>query len=280
MTWAAGFIGPFAACIVGLTAVTIDTTTSVARRDVHSILKMISQENCNRGLIMPYMLYDILEFPSVTEYKLDAFTIFLTSGQPIPDVIFDGILKALPKSSMVASYGTTETYVISCQFHDVTPDVKADQMGTIGYPFPGFEVRITDDNDQLVPDFGYLTEKGYLVFTSKSCGMIKRGTVLIAPGSIENVILDHPVISKVIVVGVPDPRLYEELCACVVLHPGESTTERDIIDYCNEKFTEQTLDGLSSTPKFVIIMEDFPKLPNGKPDKISLGKLAANKCFT
>ncbi|CAH1790962.1 unnamed protein product [Owenia fusiformis] len=315
LTWAGGFTGIIVACIVGTTAVTIDTTISVAKRDVNSILKIISREKCTKGLMMPYMLYDMLELPSVEKYNLEAFTKFLTAGQRIPRVLVEKIFKNLPKASMVVAYGSTEMWWVSSQFHDATPDIVEDQMETIGYPFPGFEVKITDENDQVVPigtpgniktksqqmfigyfndekktnekikdgwfnmeDFGYITEKGYLVFTSKKCDMIKRGTVLIAPGSIENVILDHPVVSKVIVVGVPDPRLYEELCACVVLHPGESRTERDIIDYCNERFTEQTLDGLSLTPKFVIIMDDFPKLPNGKPDKISLKMMAAEKC--
>ncbi|CAH1796911.1 unnamed protein product [Owenia fusiformis] len=313
MTWGAGLFGLAVACIVGLTVITVDTTMSVAGRDIHSILQIISKEKCTRGLMMPYMLYDMLELPSVRKYQLDAFTKFWTSGQRIPNALLEGVNKTLPKASMIIGYGSTEMLWVSSQLYNVASQV--DQTGTIGYPFPGFEIKITDGDDKVVPigtpgniklrsyqmftgyynddkktkekmkdgwfdveDFGYLTEKGYLVFISKTCDMIKRGTVLVAPASVENVILNHPSVNNVIVVGVPDPRLYEELCACVILNHGDTTTEKAIVDFCNENLTEQTLDGLALTPKFVIIMEEFPRLPNGKPDKTTLKKIAADKC--
>ncbi|CAH1799103.1 unnamed protein product [Owenia fusiformis] len=314
LTWSGGFLGPFATCIAGLTSVTIDTTISVVKRDVHSILQIIAQEKCTMGLMMPYMLYDILKLPSLQEYQLDNLKSLWTSGQRIPDILVEGIKKKLPNVRIGVGYGSTETYLISNHFYDVNDKIEADQKGTVGYPYPGFEIKITDEFGKLVPvgtsgnikfktfqlftcylndeektnekiedgwfdleDVAYFTENGYLVFACKKSDMVKRGTVLIAPTNIENVILTHPAVNKVVVVAVPDPRLYEELCACIVLHADKPTTEKYIIDYCNQKFTEQTLDGLSLTPKYVYILEDFPKLTNGKVDKITLRKMAAEK---
>ena len=75
-----------------------------------------------------------------------------------------------------------------------------------------------------------------------------------------------------LVVGVPDPRLFEEVCACIIPHPGQSLADDELRQLCDE-----SLLGNSCSPRYYLIVEEFPKGNTGKSDRRALASIAATK---
>jgi acyl-CoA synthetase (AMP-forming)/AMP-acid ligase II len=91
------------------------------------------------------------------------------------------------------------------------------------------------------------------------------------PENIERVITTMDGMEDVIAVGVPDRRLYEEICVCYVASPGHEIPPTNVKQFCMEKFIEHdAIDGLGEMPKYFLQFHSLPKLGNGKINKIQL----------
>ena len=87
-----------------------------------------------------------------------------------------------------------------------------------------------------------------------------------------------PDIKTAVAVGVPDERLTEVICACVVPKPGVFFTEQIIKKFCDDTFLEEsTAAGFSLKPKYHLVFEEFPLTSSGKTDRRIIGILATNK---
>jgi acyl-CoA synthetase (AMP-forming)/AMP-acid ligase II len=107
-------------------------------------------------------------------------------------------------------------------------------------------------------DIGHRDERGFLYLTDRSKDVIISGGSNIYPREIEEVLLAHPAVHEVAVVGLPDPEWGENVTAFVVPYPGSSITESELITH--------TLAHLASfkKPKAITFLEDLPKNANGK----------------
>ena len=103
-----------------------------------------------------------------------------------------------------------------------------------------------------------VTADGYLFITERIKDMIIRGGENIYPRDIEEVLYEHPKILEVSVIGKKDPIYGEDVCAVVVVRPGEDLTEREVIDFAAEKLAK------FQKPKWVVFANDLPKNPIGK----------------
>jgi fatty-acyl-CoA synthase len=88
------------------------------------------------------------------------------------------------------------------------------------------------------------------------------------PAEVEAFLLGHPAISKVQVVGVPDPRLSEVACACVVPKEGHQVTADDLLNFCRGKLASFKL------PRYTLLMQEYPMTSSGKVQKLRLRELA------
>jgi acyl-CoA synthetase (AMP-forming)/AMP-acid ligase II len=107
-------------------------------------------------------------------------------------------------------------------------------------------------------DVGYMDEEGYLFLMDRSKDMIISGGENIYPREIEEVIIRHPAVAEVAVIGVPDPQWGEAIKAVVALVPGGQTTAAELIDFCKEHIASY------KKPKSVDFIEELPKNNNGK----------------
>ncbi|KXJ22410.1 uncharacterized protein LOC110252581 [Exaiptasia diaphana] len=117
-------------------------------------------------------------------------------------------------------------------------------------------------------DGASLDENGKLRLQGRMDDMIKCATESIPPYEIESLLLDHPCVHKVCVVGIPDERLYEKMCACVILKDGsdenDHLTMKDELDkYCSENCWLSTV-GLFWKPHYYIFVKEFPMTRTGK----------------
>ena len=97
--------------------------------------------------------------------------------------------------------------------------------------------------------------------------MIKCATESVSPMYVEETLLEHPDVQKVCVVGVPDQRLYEKICACIILkegnHGNAESLRPEFHEWCEDKFVVSSI-GLTVKPHYFVFVDSFPLTRTGK----------------
>ena len=107
----------------------------------------------------------------------------------------------------------------------------------------------------------FSTRRGYLKIVDRKKELIIRGGANIYPREIEEVLYQHPKVLEAAAVGVPDPRLGERVCACIVPRPGESLSFEELIAFLKDKIATYKL------PEFLRLLDALPRTPTGKVQK-------------
>jgi len=107
-------------------------------------------------------------------------------------------------------------------------------------------------------DIGYIDDQGYLFILDRSKDMIITGGENVYPREVEEVLIKHPAIREVAVIGIPDEKWGEAIKAVVSLVEGESVTEEEIIAYCKNHI------GSYKKPKSIVFVDELPKNNYGK----------------
>ncbi|XP_069687354.1 medium-chain acyl-CoA ligase ACSF2, mitochondrial-like isoform X2 [Periplaneta americana] len=204
-------------------------------------------------------------------------------------------------------YGMTETSPLS--FASLSTD-PIDKVGTtVGYIMEHVEAKVVDDKGKSVPFGtpgelwirGYLTmlgywnddkkteetigrdkwlktgdqfilqENGYGKIVGRIKDMIIRGGENIFPKEIEEFLEKHPDILEAQVIGVPDYRMGEEVCACLRLVEGSKLTTEQVKEYCKGKISHFKI------PRYIHFLTNFPKTVSGKIQKFQLQKIIIEK---
>jgi acyl-CoA synthetase (AMP-forming)/AMP-acid ligase II/acyl carrier protein len=115
-------------------------------------------------------------------------------------------------------------------------------------------------------DLGFLDEDGYLFLTGRKKEIINRGGETIAPRVVDEALLEHPSVIQAVAFSVPDPGLGEEVAAAVILEPGAVETESSLQGFLLERLSWGRM------PKRILIVEDIPKGPTGKLQRIGMAE--------
>jgi fatty-acyl-CoA synthase len=113
-----------------------------------------------------------------------------------------------------------------------------------------------------------MREDGYVNIAGRLKDMIIRGGENIYPREIEEFLYTHPKISEVQIIGVPDLKYGEEVCAWVRLREGEETTADEIRDYCRGQIATYKI------PRYVKFTADFPTTVTGKIQKFRMREIS------
>jgi fatty-acyl-CoA synthase len=205
----------------------------------------------------------------------------------------------------VTGWGMTEAGVAaSMSFLDTPEDDRC--LGS-GYPLPGYEFKVIDPSNgsDLPPgtmgelcvrsyammlgyykkpeetaravdpeewlhtgDVATIREDGFVRFIGRYKELLKVGGENVDPVEAEALLLGHPAVSAAQVVGVPDERLNEVACACVILSAGHQVTEGELMGFCRGKLASFKL------PRYVLFMDNYPMTPSGKVQKFRLREQA------
>ena len=215
----------------------------------------------------------------------------LSSGSPLSTPMLDALMKAFPHARISDAYGWTETgWVSICRHDDLMRGVRS-----VGRAAFGCELAIFDPQGRELPpgevgeihaanpltflgyygnpkasaairrgkwesggDVGYLDGEGHLHLVDRKNDMIISGGENIYPAEIERVLVQHPKILEVTVVGVPDEQWGESPRACVVLRPGEQASADEFIEFCEGKLARY------KRPRSVDFIEALPRNAMGK----------------
>ncbi|KAI1278817.1 Medium-chain acyl-CoA ligase ACSF2, mitochondrial [Halotydeus destructor] len=279
--------------------------TPVARETINAIEKY----SCSIIYGTPTMYIDILNSPDVNNRKLDSVKTIVMSGSPCPPELARELKTRFTNLSFVCiPYGTTETSPV-ITVSEPSEDFES-TIGNVGKAIDHMEVKLIDSKGLTVPrgttgevlarghnvmleywnqpektketidnagwyhtgDTGVMAEDGTLSINGRIKELIIRGGENIYPREVEDALLAHPHIADINVVGVPDKRLGEELCACVIMKPGfEDLTAKDIREFLLEKITHFKI------PRYVVNVENFPRTSTMKVQKNQLREIASSK---
>jgi thioesterase domain-containing protein len=115
-------------------------------------------------------------------------------------------------------------------------------------------------------DQGHLDEDGYLFLTGRLKELINRGGEKISPREIDEALLDHPAVAQAVAFAVPHERLGEEVAAAVVLRKGATATEQELQLFAADRLAD------FKVPRRVLLLEEIPKGPTGKMQRIGLAE--------
>jgi fatty-acyl-CoA synthase len=269
--------------------------------DPLAVLQTIQEQRISCMLMVPTMIYALLDHPRFEEFDLSSLeTVFYGASSISPARLKEAIERIGPV--FFQFYGQAEApmtiTVLRKAEHDVN-DPK--RLASCGRPVPWVHVALLDSNLRPVPDGepgeicvrgplvmdGYrdnpeLTAEalrggwlhtgdvavrdagGFLRIVDRTKDMIVSGGFNIYPREIEDIISEHPAVSRVAVIGVPHPKWGEAVKALVVTRSGVTASADELIALVAER------KGSFQAPKFVEFIDAIPQTPLGKPDKKAL----------
>lgn len=262
-------------------------------------LRYLVEHGITRVLWVPTMLHDILEQRDLLA-KLDTsrLKMIMCGGAPLSHDTISRAQKAFPHTDFVQVFGLTEgggtpTFVpqhrlkdkigsagLASMFNEVrvigedrTP-CPPGEVGEIqirgpavtpGYwRNPEASAALVEDGWLHTGDLGRTDEEGFLYIAGRAKDVIISGGMNIFPADVEHVIAEHPAVDFVSVVGLPDDRWGETVCAAVRLREGLSASPEAIIDHCRERLASY------KKPTSVVFVDDFPMTTSGKVRKAAL----------
>jgi len=266
----------------------------LARFDPAGVLDAFARERIGLWVAVPTMYWALLQHAKSTGADLPRATASLrlcvSGGAPMPVEVMQAF-ERVSGARILEGYGLSETAPVATfnQLHRPT------KPGTVGLPIFGVEVRCVDERDQPVPagergevvirgpnvmkgylgrpaetaeamrggwfhtgDIGVIDDDGYLAIVDRKKDMIVRGGMNVYPREIEEVLMTHPAVALCAVIGVPDPRLGEEVKAFVVRQPGATVTEADLVGWAREQMAAYKF------PRYVEFREALPMGASGK----------------
>ncbi len=266
--------------------------------EIGRILSVIEQEDVTDCFLFPFMIYEMLNATDIDQYKLEKLRTIYTGGDPLLPSALERLKVLYPNVGVVQVYGLTEGTPIAAS---LDPEDALAKGQTVGKPMPLTEIKIIDDHGNRLPvgevgeiaikgpavsvgywrnpkatmetfvdgwcktgDLGQLDQDGYLTIAGRKKDMIRSGGENIYAAEIEDILYRHEDIQEVSVVGIPDPKYIEAVCAVVVKKQGSQLTEEEVIQYCVQHVASY------KKPRKVVFVDELPRTPSGKIQKYIL----------
>jgi fatty-acyl-CoA synthase len=263
-------------------------------------LATIEAEKCDVLYGVPTMFIAQLNHPEFGRYALSSLRRGIMAGAPCPVEVMKEVMSKMHMSEITIAYGMTETSPVSFQSgRDDRLDLR---VSTVGRIQPHLEVKIIDGEGQIVPrgepgelctrgysvmlgywgdeartkeavdaegwmhtgDFATIDDDGYCRIVGRIKDMVIRGGENIYPREIEEFLHRHPDIQDVQVIGVPDERYGEELCACIIPRAGATLDEESVRAFCRDQIAHYKV------PRYIRLVEGFPTTVTGKVQKFQI----------
>jgi fatty-acyl-CoA synthase len=269
--------------------------------DPLSVLQTVQDEKCTGLHGVPTMFIAELDHPRFKEFDLSSLRTGIMAGSPCPIEVMKRVVSEMNMSEVTIAYGMTETSPVSCQSSTSTP--LEQRVATVGQVQPHLEVKVIDPESGVIVapgisgelctrgysvmhgywddavktaeaidpqgwmhtgDLATMDAQGYVNIVGRIKDMVIRGGENIYPREIEEFLYRHPKIQDVQVVGIPDQKYGEELCAWVVLRPGQVLSEEEIKAFCKGQIAHYKV------PRYIRFVQNFPMTVTGKIQKFKI----------
>ncbi len=275
------------------------TILPVAVFDAGDVLELVERERVSVLPGPPTIYHSLLDHPDHKSRDISSLRVAVTGAADIPVELIRRVREELPFERILTGYGLTEAGTVTGS----KPDDDFEHIATtVGVPWPGFEVRTVTESGADAPtsepgevvvrgetvmsayfddpeataaaidsdgwlhtgDLGTIDADGYLRIVGRIKDMFIVGGFNAYPAEIENLLLRHPRIAQVAVIGVPDDRLGEIPMAFVVLGPGPLVDPTEIIEWSRDEMAN------FKVPRSVEFLDALPLNATGKVVKDEL----------
>ena len=262
-----------------------------------AVLRAVAEDHCTALYGVPTMFIAQLEHPKFREFDLSSLRTGIMAGAPCPIAVMRRVVDEMHMREVTICYGMTETSPVS--FQSRTDDSLEKRVSTVGRIHPHVQVKLIDRDGRVVPrgtkgelltrgysvmrgywddpgktaesidaggwmhtgDLAVLDDEGFCNVVGRVKDMIIRGGENIYPRELEEYLIRHTKILDVAVVGLPDRRYGEVVCAAVRLREGAVLEAADVIDFCRGQIAHYKV------PTHVHFVEQFPLTVTGKVQK-------------
>jgi fatty-acyl-CoA synthase len=269
--------------------------------DPAQTLRAVQSERCTSLYGVPTMFIAELALPDFGDYDLSTLRTGIMAGSPCPVEVMKRVVSEMNMTEVTICYGMTETSPVSTQ--TTADDDMERRVATVGRVHPHVEIKVIDPETGLVRprgepgelctrgysvmlgywnepdktaeaidqgrwmhtgDMAVMDSAGYLNIVGRIKDMVIRGGENIYPREVEEFLYSHPAIEDVQVIGVPDARYGEELCAWIKLKADAELTAEQVREYCQGKIAHYKI------PRYVRFTRDFPMTVTGKVQKFKM----------
>lgn len=267
--------------------------------ELRAVCEAIERHRVRGFSAVPAMIHNMVVDPATAEYDLSSLEAVGSGSAPLPVKVLEAFREKFG-AEVYEGYGLSEA-APTVSAHRRDEPVKP---GSVGRAFPGVEIRIVDEEgrelstdevgelivrgENISPgyfrneaatrealrdgwlhtgDIARIDADGYLFIVDRKKDLIIRGGFNIYPRDLEEIIVKHPAVAEVAVIGAPSESMGEEVVAFVVRKPGERIEEHELIQYCQEKLAKY------KTPRKIVFTDALPRNGVGKILKKNLREL-------
>jgi fatty-acyl-CoA synthase len=270
--------------------------------DPGATLTAIEQERCTGVYGVPTMFIAMLGHPDFAGRDLSSLRTGIMAGAVCPVEVMKRCVNEMNMTEVAIAYGMTETSPVSCQ--TLIEDDEDRRTSSIGRAHPHIEVKIVDpDTGDVVErgqpgefctrgysvmlgywqdveksseavdsegwmhtgDLAVMREDGYCNVVGRIKDMVIRGGENVYPREVEEFLYTHPDIDDAQVIGVPDARYGEEICAWIRMKPGSPPLDAEAVRaFASERLAHYKI------PRYVHVVDEFPMTVTGKVRKVDM----------
>jgi fatty-acyl-CoA synthase len=270
--------------------------------DPLAVLEAVQAERCTALYGVPTMFIAELDHPRFAEFDLSTLRTGIMAGSPCPVEVMKRVQAQMNMHQVTIAYGMTETSPVSTQ--SSVDDPLERRVSTVGRVQPHIEVKIVDTQGRIVPrgvtgefctrgysvmrgywnddtktreaidaggwmhtgDLATMDDEGYVNIVGRLKDLVIRGGENVYPREVEEFLYRHPKVQDVQVIGVPDVKYGEELCAWVKLREGQTATAEELREFCRGQIAHYKI------PRHVRFVDGFPMTITGKVQKFVMRK--------
>ena len=270
--------------------------------DPLAVLQAVQDERCAALYGVPTMFIGVLDHPEFASFDLSSLRTGIMAGSPCPIEVMKRVIDKLHMGEVTIAYGMTETSPVS--FQSGFDDSIERRVSTVRRVQPHCEVKIVDGVGETVArgvsgelctrgysvmhgywddpartveavdkegwmhtgDLGVIDDEGYCNIVGRIKDMVIRGGENVYPREIEEFLYRHPKIRDVQVVGLPDLKYGEEICAWIIPRDGEDLTAEDVRAFCAGQIAHYKI------PRYIKFVDAFPMTVTGKIQKFLIRK--------
>ena len=270
--------------------------------DPAATLEAIEKERCTALYGVPTMFIAMLGHPDLGDRDLSSLRTGIMAGATCPMELMKRCVNELNMSELAIAYGMTETSPVSCQ--TLIDDDLDRRTATVGRAHPHVEIRIVDpDTGKIVKrgepgefctrgysvmlgywndddrtheavdedgwmhtgDLAVMRDDGYCMVIGRIKDMVIRGGENVYPREVEEFLHTHPDIDDAQVIGVPDEKYGEEICAWIRMRAGRTPLDADALRaFASGKLAHYKI------PRYVRVVDEFPMTVTGKVRKVDM----------
>lgn len=272
--------------------------------DPAEVIRTFADQRITHTLLVPAMIKMVLNHPHATGADVSSVQYILYGASPMPAATIEQCQSLWPTVDLIQAYGQTELAPIATMLSAAAHRAGGPRLSSAGRPTAINEIRIVDDNGADCPtgtsgevvvrgphtmlgywnkpeetakalrdgwvytgDAAYFDEEGYLFIVDRVKDMVVTGGENVFTTEVENALISHPSVQDVAVIGVPHPEWGEAVHAIVILHPGQTATEEELMAHCRERIAGYKL------PKGITFRDEpLPLSGAGKVLKTELRK--------